>query len=327
MPGRLIISLDFELHWGVFDHTPLDEGGRAYFDRTRKLVVPLLEAFEAAGVHASWATVGMLFARDRAELEAALPTLRPTYRRAELDPYRLLEQVGQDEAEDPYHYAASLIDRIAGTAGQYLGSHTFSHYYCLEAGQTAETFAADLAAAQALAYATRGTRLTSLVFPRNQYSPDYLRVIAAQGFTSYRTNPDVWFWQARAGADTGAVQKLARLADHYLPLHSTSAFPAGRPTDGLLDIPASRFLRPYLPKLDGYGGQRLKVRRICREMRQAARQGLDYHLWWHPHNLATDPTRNMAAVRTILTHYRQLRTTYGMQSVSMEECTTPTYVN
>ena len=31
--SRFVISLDFELHWGVFDHTRLDAAGRTYFDR------------------------------------------------------------------------------------------------------------------------------------------------------------------------------------------------------------------------------------------------------------------------------------------------------
>ena len=52
---------------------------------------------------------------------------------------------------DPEHLAGSLVELIARSAGQEVGSHTFSHYYCLEAGQNGETFRSDLAAAQAIA--------------------------------------------------------------------------------------------------------------------------------------------------------------------------------
>ena len=325
--SRFVISLDFELHWGVFDHTPLDEKSRGYFDRTRRLVIDLLEVFEARQVSVTWATVGMLFARTKDELEASLPAVRPHYHRTELDPYRLLEGVGENEEADPYHFAASLIEKVVATPGQCLGSHTFSHYYCLEAGQTAEAFAADLQAAQLLARRTTGGALTSLVFPRNQYTERYLRVVKEQGFSSYRTNPSVWFWRAQAGATTNSVRRLVRLVDHYLPLDAESAYPPPSPQQRPVNIPASRFLRPYLPKIDRYGGQRLKVRRICQEMTTAAREGKDYHLWWHPHNFATDPARNLAALDRILSHFEHLRLTRGMQSCSMEECAAVDYAN
>ena len=320
MVSRLIISLDFELHWGVFDHVALDAAGRAYFDRTRVLVPEVLERFHRHGIHATWATVGMLFARSREDLLATMPDVLPDYANDALNPYPLLEHIGVNEREDPYHYAASLIERVLATPGQSLGSHTYSHYYCLERGQSREAFTADLAAAQRIAERMFGVRLTSLVYPRNQYVADYLPAITANGFHSYRTNPDVWFWQAESTESTGLLQKAARLTDHYLNLNRESGFAAPRPDDaGLFDVPASRFLRPYLPKIDGYGGQRLKVRRICRELTAAARAGLDYHLWWHPHNLATEPRKNMAALDQVLTHFAALRRQYGMQSATMED--------
>ena len=318
--SRLIISLDFELHWGVFDHVALDAAGRAYFDRTRMLVPELLERFRQHGIHATWATVGMLFARSREDLLATLPDVLPAYDNDALNPYALLDQIGEDEQQDPYHYAASLIEQVLATPGQSLGSHTYSHYYCLESGQSRDAFAADLAAAQRIAERMFEVQLTSLVYPRNQYVADYLPALITNGFRSYRTNPDVWFWRAESTESTGLLQKAARLTDHYLSLDRESGFAAPRPNaEGLIDVPASRFLRPYLPKIDGYGGQRLKVRRICRELTAAARAGLDYHLWWHPHNLATDPRKNMAALDRVLEHFATVRRQYGMQSAAMED--------
>ena len=66
------------------------------------------------------------------------PRERPTYLRPGLDPY--VETVGPDEEHDPEHLAGSLVDLIASGPGQELGSHTFSHYYCLEAGQSEDAF-------------------------------------------------------------------------------------------------------------------------------------------------------------------------------------------
>ena len=319
-PGAFIISLDFELHWGLFDHTELTDRSRAYFDRTRELIPPTLALFREYGVRATWATVGMLFARNKAELEAFLPPSKPAYHNPALNPYRLLaSSVGENETDDPYHYAPSLIAQVAATAGQAIGSHTFGHYYCLEEGQNLASFTDDLAAAQGLARRCGYDAVHSLVFPRNQYRSDYFSALLAQQFAVYRSNPRSWFWQTRSGAQTTLHQRAVRLGDNYLPLGGDTSFATITPMEGQLhEVPASRFLRPYVKSIDGYGGQALKIRRILKEMQHAARTDRHYHLWWHPHNLATDPARNMAGLRRILEQYQHLNQHYGWESHSME---------
>src|SRR4029079_19479102 len=128
----------------------------------------MLELFERYGVHVTWATVGFLFARDREHLEACFPDVLPTYADPSLSPYRHAEGIGATEQEDPFHYAPSLLSRIAVTPGQEIGTHTFSHYYCLEPAQTAAQCEADLRAASRIGDSF-GNVCRSLVFPRNQY--------------------------------------------------------------------------------------------------------------------------------------------------------------
>lgn len=284
------------------------------------LIPRMLQLFRDHGIQATWATVGFLFARNKEELLDVLPLERPRYHQHQLDPYPILlsDQTGNNETEDPYHYAPSLIEAILKVPGQELGSHTLSHYYCLEDGQSAAAFASDLRAAQQLARKNFGLHLRSLVFPRNQSSPASLPIVRQQGFQAVRTNPGVWFWQHQDARSAGSlVQKAMRLADHYLPIDQDTTFKPGSASSGLCEVPASRFFRPYLSKLDGWGGQALKVGRICREMTLAAQNGSYYHLWWHPHNMATNPGKNFAALEHILHHYRDLNRRYGMESSSM----------
>ncbi|NJB86674.1 peptidoglycan/xylan/chitin deacetylase (PgdA/CDA1 family) [Lewinella marina] len=309
--------MDFELHWGVFDHMKLDATGRMYFKSTRELVPITLKLFANHGVAATWATVGMLFARSREELSASAPEVRPSYINGKLNPYALLGSVGRNEREDPYHFAPTLIQNIIDTPYQEIGSHTFSHFYCLERGASAEAFAQDLQAAQHLAKANFGVNLTSLVYPRNQ--SNFMPIVEKAGFTSYRGNPPAWFWRAANGEDTSMPKKMARLLDHYIPLSSHTGSTLYTDESRLKNVPASRFFRPFVPKLDAYGGQKLKLRRIRSEMTAAAEAGKTYHLWWHPHNLATNPQRNMAGLNEILTHFSQLRKDFGMQSVTMQD--------
>jgi hypothetical protein len=65
--GAFVISLDFELHWGVRDHEPPDGPYHANLLGARKAIPRLLELFEHYGISATWAIVGFLFAESREE--------------------------------------------------------------------------------------------------------------------------------------------------------------------------------------------------------------------------------------------------------------------
>lgn len=57
------------------------------------------------------------------------------------------------------------------------------------------------------------------------------------------------------------------------------------------------------------------------DLTYAARQGLVYHLWWHPHNFGKHLEENMGMLRRILDRFHGLRERYGMQSKNMAETT------
>jgi hypothetical protein len=69
--------------------------------------------------------------------------------------------------------------------GQEIGTHTFSHYYCLEPGQQPEQFEDDLKAAIAVSKA-KGIDTKSIVFPRNQYSQFTSISAIATAYVTYR---------------------------------------------------------------------------------------------------------------------------------------------
>lgn len=311
--GVFTISLDFELYWGVRDKRALD-GYRANLEGVQQAIPLMLDAFARHGVHATWATVGLLFCRDRADALASAPAQWPGYSIQRLCPYRYLES--SPDVEPKCHFAPALLDRISTTPGQEIGSHTFSHFYCLEPGQTPESFRADLVAACRIAQRC-GVVLRSLVFPRNQWNPDYLPILAEQGITAYRGNEPGWMYAATDGRGQSRLRRLGRLLDSYVNLggHYTFALDGGggRP----LDIPASRFLRPFDPRLSFLDG--LKSRRIFRAMRHAAKRREVFHLWWHPHNFGIHAEENLRMLEAILAEFGRLRSRYGMQSLNLGE--------
>jgi peptidoglycan/xylan/chitin deacetylase (PgdA/CDA1 family) len=310
-PGTFVISLDFELHWGVHDSVALDVY-RENLLGVRQAVPEMLRLFQQYEIHATWATVGFLFFSRREELHSALPQLRPSYDNQALSPYALLEKVGACEQEDPLHYAASLLELIGRVPGQEIGTHTFSHYLCREAGQTRAQFAADMRAAVAAAERI-GVKLESLVFPRNQVNPDYLPVCNEEGIGAYRGNQPAWMYRGQS-----IVHRACRIADVYLNLSGQNGHqlePAGG--SGLVNVRGSRFLRPWSRRLRLL--EPLRLRRMRREMTDAARRGLTYHLWWHPHNFGSCLEENLRVLESLLRHFAALRRQYGMQSLGMSE--------
>jgi peptidoglycan/xylan/chitin deacetylase (PgdA/CDA1 family) len=307
--GAFVVSLDFELHWGVRDKRSADGPYRRNLLGARGAVMGMLELFEEFGVRATWATVGFLFARSRRELVEFSPSLRPQYRNPRLDAYA--ENIGESEAEDPLHYAPSLIAAIRRCPGQELASHTFSHYYCGEPGQDIQAFDADLAAAVAIARQW-GVELRSLIFPRNQVKQEYLGTLRKHGFVAYRTDPTQGTGQPRLCA------RAVRLADAYIDLCGDRCTPWSGMTyaGGLCDVRASAFLRA-VPQPEWMS--RLHVRRICRDLRRAARTGSIFHLWWHPHNFGAHVAENLDMLREILKVYRELKEEYDLRSMHMAD--------
>jgi peptidoglycan/xylan/chitin deacetylase (PgdA/CDA1 family) len=315
--GAFVVSLDFELHWGVRDKLDLAEY-RQNLLGAREAVPAMLALFAAYGVHATWAIVGLLFTESRREMIERLPAQRPRYRRRELLPDETLARVGENERDDPFHFAPTLIRRIAATPGQEIGTHTFSHYYCLEEGACPADLRADLDAAIAVTRAKVGRTPRSIVFPRNQFDDASLAVCGELGLTAYRGNPDAWAYRARRDADESQPRRAVRLLDAYVPLTGSHARPFPR-SDGArpANVAAGRYLRPHVPALRL--GESLRLRRILAEMRRAARRGLLFHLWWHPHDFGRNLRENLAVLERILVSYRRLRDTYGMASLTMQE--------
>jgi hypothetical protein len=54
-------------------------------------------------------------------------------------------------------------------------------------------------------------------------------------------------------------------------------------------------------------------------MEHAAREDLDFHLWWHPHNFGSNTRENLAVLGALLAEHRSLRDRYGWPSRNMTE--------
>ena len=318
--GKFIISLDFELMWGVRDK----KDKTTYGDNiicVHKVIPQLLETFRKYDIKATFSTVGFLFFKTKQELLSNIPNVKPTYSDNNLSPYNgHFNLVGDDCKSDLYHFSPNLISEIQKYPEQEIGTHTFSHYYCLEPGQTVEAFKQDMKSAISIAK-KHNIDISSLVFPRNQFNDEYLKVCLELGVFCYRGNEHSWLYKARNGENESYWRRAFRLLDAYINISGNNCYSDQYLKSKMpIDIPASRFLRPFSKKLKILDS--LRLNRIKSGMTHAAKNNLTYHLWWHPHNFGVNQIENFAFLDKILTHYKTLNTNFNFQSSTMTNLAT-----
>ena len=317
LPGKFIISLDFELFWGMRDHKTIEDYGENIIG-VWELMPKMLDLFDKYEIGATFATVGFLFSSNKKELFEFVPERQPQYEETVLSPYTgHLNTIGKDEADDKYHYASSLISQIRQHPRHEISTHTFSHYYCISEGQTVTDFNEDIKAAIAIAD-HKGIPIKTIVFPRNMFNRQYLKVCQDNGLVAYRGNEKAWYYHGKTG--TGRLGLISRrilrilntyfnVSGHHCYTHDEIA------CEKPYNMPSSRFLRPYSSKLEWLEG--LRKKRILNSMTHAAKNGQVFHLWWHPHNFGTEQEENLQLLEEILQHYAELRAQFGFENSTM----------
>jgi peptidoglycan/xylan/chitin deacetylase (PgdA/CDA1 family) len=314
--GIFTISLDFELYWGMKDTVSVEK----YADNIRGVpfaVDALLKSFHQYDIHATWAIVGFLYFKDLEELKKNLPHKKPSYQNEELDLYRYIDSY--DSLISTYHFAPDTIEKIIHDTSQEIGTHTFSHYYCLEEGQTKEEFYSDIEYAVKVTKDKTGKDVKSLVFPRNQWNDEYLSVLSDLDILCYRGNEESWIYNAVCEEKkTSPLRRILRLLDSYFNITGHNTYTLEKlESQNIFNIPASRFLRPASKPFNLL--EKTRLQRIKSSMTYAAKHRQLFHLWWHPHNFGKDIETNMAFLKKILEHYKTLHHQYNMQSLNMGE--------
>lgn len=314
--GSFVISLDFELMWGILDRSdPMD-----YKDNVLGAwdVIPkMLRLFEKHHIHATWGVVGMIANKSIEECVIAPPKRFPDYADKNLSSYSHLDEL--KGCDTRYIFAPELIKKIADTKYQEIGSHTYSHYYCSEEGQSGKAFQCDLAKARE-ALKPYKENVKSLILPRNQINKEYMEVIRTEGFVNYRGHETMWIYEpCGVKKSKGIIRRILRLADHYICLsgHNCYGYDEIKDDNGLNNIKSSRFFRPYSKVLSFL--EPLRMHRIKSQMKYAATHHMVFHMWWHPHNFGVNKKENFRNLVEIINYFELLREKYGMKSLNMGE--------
>ena len=317
LPGALVVSLDYELMWGMIDVAEKDGYGKTNIKNVPEVIKRMLMLFDKYGIHATFATVGMIMYEDKDDLLSDIPSVVPSYTDPSKSPYERNYIQDIKAEENALFFQKEIVEELKKHDNVEIGTHTYCHYYCWEKGQTVEQFDIDLDKAIQVAM-EQDIHVKSIVFPRNHCSQNHLAVCAKHGITSYRGNALKYFGQACSRFQE-MKNRICRLADAYINIggNTTIAYSSINMFEKPLNLRASRLLRPYSPKLSFLEGLRLK--RIKKEMLHAAKKGEMYHLWWHPHNFGANMNENFAFLEEICKYYQYLNQEYGFSSYTMTE--------
>jgi peptidoglycan/xylan/chitin deacetylase (PgdA/CDA1 family) len=316
MNGLFIISLDFELNWGVFDSMSIKEYNQNLMN-VPLVISRLLELGEKYNVSYTFATVGMLFNENKKELLESIPKNKPEYTLKKYNSYDLIDKIGYSEKEDKIHYGRSLLDEIKKYKKHEIASHTFSHFYCKESGQDIKDFEDDLISFSKIAK-KNNTDIRSIVFPKNQINEKYLALCEKHGIKTYRGTEKSFLYQPRSENATSLLQRVFRFLDSYVNITGYNIYkPQDLAVEGIVNLPSSRFLRPFNQKLCFF--EKMKVRRITKGIRKAAITNSIYHLWWHPHNFGKDIDKNFENLEKIFFEFDGLSREFNLKSVTMSE--------
>ena len=245
--GKLTISIDLELAWGVWD-TATPEDLRLAETAERPICAALLELFDRHEVPVTWAMVAALLDETSAD---GLPGSRSCW------------------------YAPDIVERISTAKVRHeIGSHGGRHIYFNEisAAQARD----DLDFAKSI-HRRHGLGFASFVYPRGAVG--HADVLAHTGLHVVRSH-DVGL--LRTAHHRGRiVARAANFIDQFLAIPPRPAFVAK--FGALIDIPGSmqligrnglrRFVLPAMTRAKLAAGLDL-----------ARRSGGTFHLWFHPSN-------------------------------------------
>ena len=144
-------------------------------------------------------------------------------------------------------------------------------------------------------------------------------MLKENGITAYRGNEEGILYQPSGFEDSrNIIRRAVRLLDAYINLsgyHCKDIRELNE--DGIVNVTASRYMRPYSKPRAFLEGLRLE--RIKKQMTYAAENGRLFHLWWHPHDFGLNTDKNLANLKEILEHYEFLNQKYGFESKNIGE--------
>ena len=312
---NFIISLDYELLWGMLDVKNLDKCISNVRGETNA-IPEMLDLFEKYNIGVTWAIVGMTLCENYDEWRSFKPQQIPKYeKKGKLTNYEIDIRSFKDEE---LFFQKDMIKRIAACPRQEIASHSYSHLYFSEPGITNEDISNDFRLFENISF-QNNISCKSFIFPRNQVNDVALKELKKHDFKTFRGNLQNFIQKDGHKDSQSLFFKIIRFGDSYIQISKDLSY-KNSANENLLNVPGSLFLRPVNSKTP-YVLNKMHIKRIKKSMIMAAQNKETFHLWWHPHNFGNSTDDNLLNLRDILEHYTVLSNEHGMTSKNMGEFT------
>jgi hypothetical protein len=267
----VVISLDLELSWGMFDLS-FDDNLLKMARWTHDIGAPnLLNHLISNGLSATWAVVGAMMRPSLPDVSGLPEVNYPHFAK----PWFSYVPKEGGELTHPEWFGARLVEMIkSAKPEQEIGFHSFSHVPFGCRGMTAERAIAEY---QYCAQTARelGIPTTSFVFPRNVVA--YLAALRDAGFTCFRDVDEPPFRFAN-----DKLTSVGKVLADFAGLSPRITEPSLK--EGIVSIPGSLLIR-YAAGWRKYIPDSSRLRRLRKGLERVRRSGGVFHVWFHPENL------------------------------------------
>jgi len=307
--GGFVLSLDFELAWGSFS-TGKVQARKILFEKCREVIKALLNLLEKYEISATWDVVGHLFLDHCAPVDGVVhpEIVRPHYKWFSGDWFKYDPCTNIEE--NPIWYGKDIIDTIRRCKiPQEIACHTFSHIIVGDPACSKSCFDSDLKLCKKIA-GDINLELKSFVYPQNKEG--YHDVLSANGFIAYRGREPYYY----AGLPE-PIRKVAYVIDSWMFFIPPPVRKPYRLGD-CWNISGSYFYG-HLCNLNKLIPVPLRVLKIKRGIDKAARRRQIFHLWLHPFNLSSGPSRLLGGLEETFRYFNRIKKDGYIENLTMRE--------
>jgi len=302
------------MFWGVIDSKTL----KSYSENiigVRKAIPEMLKLFRKFDIKVTWGVVSSILCKNYIEWENLIS------QNSKSNSYKFFKQkniINLLKNNHEYFFANDLVMLINEELNQEIGSHTFSHFNSLS-DNCLTNFELDMEINNQI-MSRFNLKNKSFIFPRNKINSSFFPKLKELGFNSFRGNPDSFLYENGDNVNFSYLGKALRYLDTYLGFANTYNYKTSTYVEEILNVPATFYLRP-VKKYHDDNFEIIKLNSINRKLEFCAKNNLNFHLWWHPHNYGTNLDQNLIFLEKILITFESLKTKYNMQSKTMNDFT------
>lgn len=300
---KIIISIDFEMRWGVKHKYGLNfEGYKKNLDGCTHVVSEMLDAFKGRNLRATWATVGAIALNG---WDDYFRYKRNDYKFKNIS-YAFNEKYCEMDKDGILHFSPTSIRKILNTEGQDLGSHSFTHANFQDPGLSAQNLVDDLKLVEKVFMDKYSFLPVSFVYPFNMIAHEHY--LNRTSIKIWRDSNPLINKRVDQMISSGDSFRALRILDSICSIHELQKISRGVMTVGTF------FVRFNLPETLW----RLHLKKLKKGM-EGLKYGEEVHIWWHPHNVSFDMSIGINRLNQLLDIVAEVSYMNNIRSCNMAD--------